>query len=150
MPKAWPVKEFNEYLRALMAVAGIPNFAELSRLTGVSENQFSTWHHGKNQPSQPNLRKIAPVLGVPPVNLFLAAGINVAEELELNHVDLRVIPKSLRELIDLYADPRLTAEHRAYIDRSAAHLVAGLLAEVEPPPPSPPARGRPNTRRRAG
>ena len=146
MAKAWPVAEFQEYLRACMDAAGIPDFAELSRRSGVGQWQFSTWKQGKNQPSAASLRRLAPTLNVSPVKLYLAAGVNDAEELDLSgQVDLTVLPAELREFIALYLDQRLTEDQRAYARRAVAHLTAGLRAELAAMPVA-----RPSGRRRAG
>jgi transcriptional regulator with XRE-family HTH domain len=131
VPKSWPVEEFREYLLACMKRAQIPDFAELSRLTGVSQTQLSNWRYGKSQPSQGSLKKIAPVLGVAPVNLYIAAGVNDSEELELTQApDLRVGPREFQDLAELWDDSRLTDEQRSFIRRSVATLVAGLQAEL--------------------
>lgn len=130
MSTAWPVEEFQEYLRALMDEARIANFGELSRLTGVSENQFSRWKLGKSQPSAANLRRIAPALDVAPVALFIAAGLNDPAELDLDQPDLTVVPAEIRDLISLYGDDRLKDEQRSFIRQSIANLTAGLRAHL--------------------
>lgn len=128
--KSWPVEEFREYLLACMKRAEIADFAELSRLTGVSQTQLSNWRYGKSQPSQGSLKKIAPALGVAPVNLYIAAGVNDHAELELAHEpDLRVGPAEFRDLAELW-DDHLTDEQRSFVRRSIATLVAGLRAEL--------------------
>jgi len=145
MPKAWPVAEFQEYLRALMDAAGIVDFAELSRRSNVGQWQLSTWKQGKNQPSAASLRRLAPALNVSPIKLFLAAGIHDAQELDLtDQPDLTVLPSEFLELVDLYHDARLSDEQRTFLRRSLANLVAGLRAEVATAPV------RPSGRRRAG
>lgn len=144
MPKAWPVAEFQDYLRALMAAAGVADFAELSRRTGVGQWQFSTWKQGRNQPSAASLRRLAPALNVSPIKLFLAAGVNDAEELDLSaQPDLTVLPTEIGDLIALYEDPKTSDEQRSFLRRSLAALVAGVRAEVAAPP------ARPSGRRRA-
>lgn len=144
MPRSWPAAEFAAYLRQLMDAAGIPDFAELSRLTGVSQNQFSTWRLGRNQPSAANLKRIAPVLNVPPVKLFIMAGLASPDDLELAEApDFRVIPQEFRDQIELHDRPELTDDHRTFLRRSAAAAVAAVLAEMASE------RGRPVSRRRA-
>jgi transcriptional regulator with XRE-family HTH domain len=142
MPRAWPVAEFQDYLRALMQAAGISDFAELSRRTGVGQWQFSTWKQGKNQPSPASLRRIAPALNVAPVKLFLAAGITDTAELSLSREpDLTVLPAELSELIGLW--PKFSADQEAYARRMLSHLVAGLRAEMAKPQVKPTGRRRP-------
>lgn len=131
MAPTWPYQEFGEYLRAVMAAAQVPDFAELSRRSGVSQTQFSNWRRGLAQPSQDSLKKVASVLGIQPVKLYLAAGINDAAELDLSgQVDLTVLPGEIRDFLDLYLDARLSDEQRSYARRAVAHLTAGLRAEV--------------------
>ena len=141
------MEEFREYLLACMKRAEISDFAELSRLTGVSQTQLSNWRYGKSQPSQPSLRKIAPILGIAPVNLYIAAGVNDTEELELDRApDLRVGPAEFQDLAELWDDPRLTDEQRSFLRRSIATLVAGLRAEL--PKHRGPAKDHPSGGRR--
>lgn len=131
VPKSWPVEEFQAYLLACMERAGIADYAVLSRMTGVSQTQLSNWRYGKSQPSQPSLKKIAPALGVAPVNLYIAAGVNDSEELELSsRPDLRVGPREFQDLAELWDDPRLTDEQRSFVRRSVGTLVAGLSSEL--------------------
>lgn len=131
MPKTWPVAEFQDYLRACMRAAGISGEAELAELSGVSQNQFSTWRLGRNQPTMANLRRVAPVLGVPAAKLFLAAGLMDEGELDVasGMIDPGTLPVELRELIDMYLH-HLTDEQRSYTRRTVAYLTAGLRDEV--------------------
>lgn len=129
--KPWPVGDFNQYLEALMAARKIVDRAELSRLAGIDQTQLSNWRHGKTSPSRQSLRKIAQVLNVPPVNLYIAAGIDSPADLDLSATpDLTVLPAELRDLVDLHNSERLTEEDRAYLRRHVALLVTGLLAGI--------------------
>lgn len=142
MTGQWPHQEFREYLRALMNNAGIADYAELSRLTGLNQSLFSNWRKGQTQPSQQSLRKIAPTLGVSPAKLYIAAGLSGAEELDLSsQPDLRVIPREFQDLIELYDG--LSADQQSYARRSVAHLVAGLRAEIGTSKNQPVRRRRP-------
>jgi len=145
MSKAWPVAEFQEYLRACMDAAGIPDFAELSRRTGVGQWQFSTWKQGKNQPSAASLRRIAPALNISPLKLFLAAGVNDAEELDLSgQPDLTVLPAEILDFITLYLDGGLSADQQRYARQTVAYIASGLRAELAK------SQVKPSGRRRAG
>lgn len=118
-----------EYLRALMTEADIRTFAELSRLSGVSETQFSNWGKAKSQPSRDSLKRLAPHLRVAPARLYLAAGINDAEDLDLTAgPDLTVLPAELRTLIEVW--PQLSDDQQMFARRSLAVLVGGLRAEL--------------------
>lgn len=129
VPKSWPVEEFREYLLTLMDHTGIGDYAELSRLSGVSQTQLSNWRLGKSQPSTGSLRKIAAALNVAPVTLFLAAGVNDHDELEMAHrPDFRIGPPEFTALAELW-DGDLTDEQRSFIRRSIATLAAGIRAE---------------------
>lgn len=146
MPASWPVDEFVAYLRALMGEAHIPDFAELSRLTGVSQTQFSNWRRGLSQPSRDSLNKIAPVLNVKPVNLWLMAGLVDEAELDLaERPDLAVVPREFADLLGLWRDERLTDEQRGDLRRSVALLVSGMRSQLADPD-----LGRPIGRRRTG
>lgn len=129
--KSWPVDEFNTYLRALMNAVGIESHAELSRLTGVSQNQFSNWRRGLAQPSRENLRKIAPALGLrSPVTLYLAAGLESQEHLELDATpDFRVLPKPFQDLREVYEELKLAGQEDMVLS-SIRVLVDGLKAQV--------------------
>lgn len=145
MSGGWPHQEFGDYLRALMTAAGIADFAELSRLTGLNQSLFSNWRRGLAKPSHASLRKVAPALDVSPVALYMAAGLATTDEMDLSrHVDLTVLPKEIREFVDLYLDARLSDEQRSYARRAVAHLTAGLRAEMAR------SQVKPSGRRRAG
>lgn len=57
--------------------------AELARRSGLAESMVSRWLRGLNQPDVPNLRRVGPVLGVPMLELIVAAGYLSLEEAEL-------------------------------------------------------------------
>jgi transcriptional regulator with XRE-family HTH domain len=144
MPAKWPHEEFATYLRALMTEAGIPDYAELSRLTGVNQTQFSNWRRGISRPSRENLGKVAKVLGVRPVNLWLVAGLTDEEELDLaERPDLTVLPREFIALLELWQDGRLTEQQRDFLRMSVATLVSGLRNQLGESP-----QGRPIGRRK--
>lgn len=125
----WPRDSFIAYLGNLMDRAGIRDYAQLSRITGVNASQFSNWQNGVAQPSLPNLTRIAPALNVAPVALWLAAGLVTADELDLSgQVDLTVLPHEFRALVDLYNARGRTDEQRAQIRAHINVAVSGLRA----------------------
>lgn len=130
MPASWPVEEFRDYLRALMTGAGIADYAELSRLSGVSQTQFSNWRHGISQPSRAALKKIAPLLHVPPVLLYLQAGLDNSRDLDLSEApDLTVWPREFHNLHAVYE--RFAAAGRgAEVLDAIATLTLGLDARI--------------------
>jgi transcriptional regulator with XRE-family HTH domain len=65
-----------------MRSAGLTQ-AELARRSGLAESMVSRWLRGLNQPDVPNLRRMRPVLGVPMLELIVAAGYLTLEEAEL-------------------------------------------------------------------
>lgn len=149
VPAIWPVEDFNRYLRTLMDNAGVRDFAELSRLTSVNQSQFSLWRRGKTQPSRANLKRIAPTLGVPPVLLYIQAGLDAEADLDLESVpDFAALPKPFHELREVYE--RWTELGRGdEALRSISVLVAGLKAELGADIDRR-RRDQPSGRRRAG
>jgi transcriptional regulator with XRE-family HTH domain len=131
MPTTWPVEEFVAYLRALMSEANISDYAELSRLSGVSQTQFSNWRKGTSRPSRESLSKIAKVLDVKPVNLWLTAGIADKDDLDLaEQPDLAVLPRELLDLINLWRTDALTDQEREFLRTSIAALISGIRNDV--------------------
>jgi transcriptional regulator with XRE-family HTH domain len=57
--------------------------AEHARRRGLAASMVSRWLRGLNQPDVPNLRRVRPVLGVPMLELIVAAGYLSLEEAEL-------------------------------------------------------------------
>lgn len=132
VPATWPIEEFNAYLRSLMDNAQIADYAELSRLTGVSQTQFSNWRRGLTQPGRRSLKRIAPALGLrSPVTLYLAAGLDEQEDLELeSQPDFTVLPKPFQDLVEVYEQLKaLGLEDMAL--SSIRVVVAGLKAELQ-------------------
>ena len=145
MASRWPYEQFAEYLRALMAEAGIPDYAELSRLSGVNQTQFSNWRRGISRPSRESLAKVAPVLRVPTANLVTVAGL--ADDGDEPTEEIRrpaALPAELVELLELWRDERLDDEQRRALLAAVAFTVGGVRAQLERP------AGRPIGRRRAG
>ena len=75
-------REWAAYLESAMRSAGLTQ-AELARRSGLAESMVSRWLRGLNQPDVPNLRRVRPVLGVPMLELIVAAGYLSLEEAEL-------------------------------------------------------------------
>jgi transcriptional regulator with XRE-family HTH domain len=65
-----------------MRSAGLTQ-AELARRSGLAESMVSRWLRGLNQPDVPNLRRVGPVLGVPMLELLVAAGHVTQDEARL-------------------------------------------------------------------
>lgn len=125
----WPAGEFRDYIEALMRNAGIPHAAELARRAGIDASLISKWLNGRQQPSRPNLKKVAAPLRVAPVNLYLMAGLDEEEDLEISgQFDLSTIGPELRELLDLDRDEATSTDERSLIREVAATLVAGIRA----------------------
>lgn len=74
-----PVISLPAYLTEAMAAAGLSQ-SELARRAGVNESPISRWLKGSNTPSIEQLRLIAPVLGVPLIDLVVSAGHLTADE----------------------------------------------------------------------
>lgn len=106
--------------------------AELARRSGLAESMVSRWLRGLNQPDVPNLRRVRPVLGVPMLELIVAAGYLSLEEAELQ--DAPVPPAPVR--VGLSTDG-LTADQVRQLEGFATFLRAqnGPRA-VEPTAPA--------------
>ena len=74
-----------------MRSAGLTQ-AELARRSGLAESMVSRWLRGLNQPDVPNLRRVRPVLGVPMLELIVAAGFLSLEEAELQDAPEPPVP----------------------------------------------------------
>jgi transcriptional regulator with XRE-family HTH domain len=75
-------REWAAYLESALRSSGLTQ-AELARRSGLAESMVSRWLRGLNQPDVPNLRRVRPVLGVPMLELIVAAGYLSLEEAEL-------------------------------------------------------------------
>ncbi len=132
VPATWPYEQFADYLRALMDAAGIADYAELSRLTGVNQT----------------LKRIAPVLNQPPVKLYVMAGLSVEADFDLSQQpDFTALPKPFHDLRETYERAVAAGEGDKMLEAMSL-LVAGLNAQLKS---SSMARGdRPSGRRRTG
>lgn len=139
----WPVEDFRVYLDTKMREAGFKNDAELAAAAGINASLLSRWRSGRAQPSRKSLKQVAPVLRVSPVMLYLAAGLDAAEDLDVN-ADADAWPEQLHELRSL--TERFDAlGHGDTVRRDIARLIAGLRAELVDL-----VDDGPNGRRRAG
>lgn len=139
----WPVEEFRDYLDATMRACGIPHDAALARAAGLDPSLLSNWRNGKAQPSRRSLKKLASPLRVPPVNLYLAAGLDDEEDLDISgQHDLSVIAPEYRALLDFDRDDDTSDVERTYVRQVIRTLLAGIRAERLP-------ESRPNSRRRS-
>jgi transcriptional regulator with XRE-family HTH domain len=66
-----------------MEAAGISTASELARTSGISEPVASRWLRGLTQPDVVNLRRLAPVIDVPILELLVAAGHLTQQEAKL-------------------------------------------------------------------
>jgi transcriptional regulator with XRE-family HTH domain len=110
-----------------MRSAGLSQ-AELARRSGLAESMVSRWLRGLNQPDVPNLRRVRPVLGVPMLELIVAAGYLTLEEAELQ--DAPEPPTPVR--IGLPMDG-LTAEQVHQLEGYATFLRAQNRAAAPAP-----------------
>lgn len=129
---SWPVEDFRAYLRALMDAAGIVDYAELSRLSGVSQTQLSNWRRGLSQPSRAALKRLVrPLQLKSPVTLYIAAGLDAHEDLELEAVpDFTVLPREFQDLREVYERLKAIGQEDVVLS-SVRVLVAGLRAQLD-------------------
>ena len=117
-------RDWAAYLESAMRSAGLTQ-AELARRSGLAESMVSRWLRGLNQPDVPNLRRVRPVLGVPMLELIVAAGYLTLEEAELR--DSPEPPEPVR--IGLSTEG-LTAEQVRQLEGYATFLRAQNRAEA--------------------
>lgn len=84
---------FGQFFRAARLAAGL-TAAQLAEKAGLNQSQISNWEADKNQPSLPLLRKIAPMIGIPVLELAVRAGHMTQAEAKLK--DLPKPPEPVR------------------------------------------------------
>lgn len=128
--QSWPAGDFRDYLDALMAAADIPNDAALARAADIDASLLSNWRSGKQQPSRRSLKKIAGPLRTRPAALYLMAGLDEREDLELSDADdLTVWPREFHELREVYEQYAAAARGDEVLD-AIGTLVLGLAARM--------------------
>lgn len=138
-------RDWAAYLESAIRSSGLTQ-AELARRSGLAESMVSRWLRGLNQPDVPNLRRVRPVLGVPMLELLVAAGHVTLEEAQLR--DAPEPPEPVR--VGISTDG-LTAEQIRQVEGYAAFLRAQNAAatrreaapEVQQEEPAMPERGQP-------
>lgn len=125
-----------------MDAVGIADYAELSRVTGVNQSQFSNWRRGRSQPSAATLKRIAPALDTPPVKLYIMAGLDSEADLDLSQEpDFSALPKAFHDLREVYE--RAAAAGRGdEVLNAMSLLVAGLNVQLVPVRRDPPSGRR--------
>jgi len=121
----WDHRPFVAYLDAAMSAASIRSDAELARLSGIGQQQLSTWRRGV-RPSTRLLNKLAPALRVPARDLYRLGGWLPANDRSTPAP--AVLPQEIRALVDLYSAPGRTDEQRALIRAHVGVAVSGLRA----------------------
>jgi transcriptional regulator with XRE-family HTH domain len=111
-------QDWAPYLESAMRGAGLTQ-AELARRSGLAESMVSRWLRGLNQPDVPNLRRVGPVLGVPMLELLVAAGHVTQDEARL--LDAPRPPEPVR--VGIPTDG-LTPEQVRQVEGYAAYLRA--------------------------
>lgn len=115
-----------------MRSAGLTQ-AELARRSGLAESMVSRWLRGLNQPDVPNLRRVRPVLGVPMLELIVAAGYLSLEEAELQ--DAPVPPAAAQSGISVEG---LTADQVRQLEGFATFLRSqNGVPSIAPQPAEP-------------
>lgn len=109
----WPHAVFMAWLDQLKEALDIPSDMQLATRAGMaSPSVISGWRRGRTQPSRGNLRKLAKLAGVSPVDVFRRAGL--VDDADLDDppaMSDEVLPRQMLELIDLWrtsdADARM-------------------------------------------
>jgi transcriptional regulator with XRE-family HTH domain len=123
-------RDWAAYLESAIRSSGLTQ-AELARRSGLAESMVSRWLRGLNQPDVPNLRRVRPVLGVPMLELLVAAGHVTLEEAQLRDTPEPPVPVRVGIATD-----GLTAEQIRQVEGYAEFLraqnaAAGRKAPVE-------------------
>lgn len=136
---------WSDFLDAAMRKSGYGTAADLSRASGIDQTQISRWLRGLGQPSLDNLRKLAPALRRPMLELVVASGHLTREEARLR--DLRPIEEpeapSVSEAVE--RDPRLMDMAREHLLRQYEMLaqLSDLVATKDTQAATPPGAQRP-------
>jgi transcriptional regulator with XRE-family HTH domain len=127
----WPVEEFNKYLTARRDQAGFANDSALARAADLDPSQLSNWRNGKAQPSRRSLNKLAPVLKVARMSLWILAGIADDEDVAAPPPSqFDNAPPEIIDLVTLYHDPRMTDDDRASLRKWLSYQIAGVRSEL--------------------
>lgn len=105
------MQDFSVFLRHAMNSAGFKSVAELSRASGIGEPVINRWLAGKAQPTIELLRPLVPVIGVPLLDLLVAAGRMTAVEAGLEHDPSPPGPPPTIE-DEIRGDPYLSADKK--------------------------------------
>lgn len=99
-PMPWP-----DYLRQAAGAAGYQTAAALAQALGVNDSVVSRWLSGKTQTEVPMIRRLAPILRIPVLELLVAAGhIDAAE------AKMKDTPKPPPVPVGSGVDPEVLAE----------------------------------------
>lgn len=127
----WPMEEFCAYLSAKRDAAGFASDAALARAADIDPSLISNWRNGNAQPSRKSLDKLAPVLKVRRMNLWIVAGIADEEDLTSPPPsELDDAPDVILDLLTLYRDPQMTEEDRASLRKWLTYQIAGVRSEL--------------------
>ncbi|MET0492889.1 MAG: hypothetical protein ABW000_07125 [Actinoplanes sp.] len=147
--ETWPHEAFSEFLERTAARAGYEDVGIAAANGGVDPVLVAQWKRGLARPTLDELRLLAPVLGLRPVDLWIASGLVKPEEVDADD-SVRRLPEDLRELVELYYDETIvTDDDRETILASVRLTVRGTLALINERTPPERRRSRP-VRRKAG
>lgn len=117
-PVPWP-----EYLARTMRARGFTQ-AELGRQSGLGQSLISRWLRGESQPDLPNLRKLGKVLGVPFLELAVAAG-----HIDPKEAQLKDAPSPPPVPVGGGVDPRVLAR-LAKMDPAEVERVLDFIDDI--------------------
>jgi transcriptional regulator with XRE-family HTH domain len=126
----WPVEEFNRYLTVHRDKVGFANDAALARAADLNASLISNWRNGKAQPSRQSLNKLAPVLKVSRMNLWIVAGIAEDDDHASPPTEFDDAPAVVLDLLALYRDPRMTEDDRTSLRKWLSYQIAGVRSEL--------------------
>lgn len=128
---------FAEYLRAAMKARGFVTTAALSRATGIGDSVLSKWlsGNGGKTPRTYMLRQLVDALGVPLIELVVAAKIMTYEEARLPEEPKP--PKSLGEedIDEMINSSSMAEDRKAFLRAELMRLRQQALDEANRTPP---------------
>lgn len=93
-------RRWADYLTAAMASAGYTRASDLAKASGVKHPVISRWMDGTSLPDVASLRRLVKPLGVPLLELMVAAGHLSPQEANMKAAPRKPVPPDVTKLTD--------------------------------------------------